>query len=281
MLMSFVCGHDASFSQNIQLPNIVGDVCFNHIDISNETIRARNLIVDNSLIIQNMDIKEKVLDLSNNVIVITDDSLSTTSNNKLKNNVFTNAINGKQDIISDLSTNGFLSAGTNISFSILNSLLSISKSSSSGNPVYFLTYHSTSFTNSYAGPKNLQLDTIYSQYPTTGTITSDYAYIIQESGLYKLSCQVRIIDHSKQTQCGIAIKRNGTIFFPVIGGIDWNTSSHNSIIYPCLQDDEVSIRTTHFTIFDEYTAIYGSTSTGNNPTPNGALNTHLYGIKIG
>ena len=59
MIMSFVCGHDVSFSANVQLSNIVGDVCFNHIDISNQTIRTRNLIVDNSLIVQNMDIKKK------------------------------------------------------------------------------------------------------------------------------------------------------------------------------------------------------------------------------
>lgn len=276
MLMSFVCGHDASFSANIQLPNIVGDVCFNHIDISNQTIRARNLIVDNSLIVQNMDIIEKILDLSNNVIVVTDDSLSTSSTNKLKNNVFTNAINGKQDIISDLSTNGLLSAGTNINFSILNSLLSISKSSSSGStPVYFLTYQSASNTNSYGGPKNLALNSIYSQYPTTGSVTSDYAYIIQESGLYKLTHETRIIYTDKKSQCGIAIKRNGTITFAIMGGETWLSSSHNSIIYPCLQNDEVSVRTTHFTIFDEYTAIYGSASA------NGALNTYLHGIKIG
>lgn len=280
MLMSFVCGHDVSFSANVQLSNIVGDVCFNHIDISNQSIRARNLIVDNSLIVQNMDIKEKILDLSNNVIVITDDSLSTSSTNKLKNNVFTNAINGKQDIISDLSTNGLLSAGTNINFSILNSLLSISKSSSSSSsPVHFLIYHGASYTNSYGGPKNLALNQIYSQYPTTGSITSDYSYIIQESGLYKLTHETRIIYTDKKTQCGIAIKRNGTITFAIMGGETWLSSSHNSIIYPCLQNDEVSVRTTHFTIFDEYTAIYGSGSTGSNT--GGGLQTYLYGIKIG
>lgn len=279
MLMSFVCGHDVSFSANVQLSNIVGDVCFNNIDISNETIRARNLIVDNSLIVQNIDIKEKVLDLSNNVIVVTDDSLSTSSTNKLKNNVFTNAINGKQDIISDLSTNGLLSAGTNINFSILNSLLSISKSSSSSTPVHFLIYHGASYTNSYGGPNNLQLNQIYSQYPTTGSVTSDYAYIIQESGLYKFTHETRIIYTDKKTQCGIAIKRNGTITFAIMGGETWLSSSHNSIIYPCLEDDEVSVRTTHFTIFDEYTAIYGSGSTGYNT--GGGLQTYLHGIKIG
>lgn len=277
--MTFMCGHDTSFNKSVQLSNIVGDVCFNHIDISNQTIRARNLIVDNSLIVQNMDIKEKILDLSNNVIVVTDDSLSTSSINKLKNNVFTNAINGKHDNISDLSKNGLLSAGTNISFSILNSLLSINKSSGSGNPVYFLTYLSLNYANTYGGPKNLQLNSIYAQYPTTGTITSDYAYVIQESGLYKLRYQGRMGHYGNLTQMGIAIKRNGVITHAKIGGLNLETSSDNTILYPCLVNDEISLHKTHFST--SFTAYYGSKSDGNNPTPNGAFNTFLFGIKIG
>ena len=60
---------------------------------------------------------------------------------------------GKQDIISDLSTNGLLSAGTNINFSILNSLLSIKQIIVCVVVVHFLIYHGASYTNSYAGPK--------------------------------------------------------------------------------------------------------------------------------
>ena len=106
-------------------------------------------------------------------------------------------------------------------------------------------------------------------------IKSIDAYIIQETGLYKITHETRIIYTDKKTQCGIAIKRNGTITFAIMGGETWLSSSHNSIIYPCLQNDEVSVRTTHFTIFDERTPVYGSASS------NGALNTYPHGIKIG
>lgn len=265
--MNFLCNHEAYFTKNTSLPNIISDVCFNQIHTNN--IRCKHITSQN-LIVNHMNIYDKIIDISNNVEIIIDDLLDSNSVNKLSNREITYQLSLKNDIIYDLS--GFLSAGENIN--LINHTVQ-----KSINKAYFMIYFGGSFANTFGGPRRMPLDTIKIQNPSTGTIISD-GYVIQVTGLYKLRFQMRVGNRDVLTKTGIAITRGTSTIYPKIGGTTFITSNDNTILYPCQIGDQISIMTVEAVAFEQFTAYYGSLSSGNNPTPNGAMNSFLYGIKI-
>jgi hypothetical protein len=265
--MNFFCNHEAYFTKNISLPNIIGDVSFNQINTN--TIRCKDILANN-VIVNHINIYDKIMDICNNVEIIIDEVLDANSVNKLSNREITYQLSLKNDIIYDLS--GFLIAGENIN--LINHTIQ-----KSINKAYFMIYFSGSFANTFGGPRRMPLGSIKLQNPSTGTIISD-GYVIQVSGIYKLRFQMRIGNNVVLTKTGIAITRGSSTIYPKIGGNTLVTSNDNTILYPCEIGDQISIMTVEPVAFQQFTAYYGSLGSGNNPTPTGAMNSFLYGIKI-
>lgn len=265
--MKFLCNHEAYFTKNTSLPNIISDVCFNQINTN--TIRCKDILANN-VIVNHMNIYDKIMDISNNVDILVDDALDHNSINRLSNREITYQLSLKNDTIYDLS--GFISAGENIN--LIN--YTIQKSI---NKAYFMIYFSGSFANTFGGPRRMPLESIKLQNPSTGTIISD-GYVIQVSGIYKLRFQMRVGHTGLLTKTGIAITRGSSTIYPKIGGNTLVTSNDNTILYPCEIGDQISIMTIEAVAMDQFTAYYGSLASGNNTTPNGAMNSFLYGIKI-
>ena len=63
--MSFVCDVPAIFNNTTRIHNIIGNTTINNNLEINQQLNANNIYVDNSLIVQNLDLYKKVIDLSN------------------------------------------------------------------------------------------------------------------------------------------------------------------------------------------------------------------------
>ena len=261
-----MCDHTVEFNNSINQINVMGDVCFNSVECNK--LRTVNMNTD-SLILQGIDIIEGINDLCANIV---DGSFSVNSENRLGNSMITNELALKQNTITDVSNDLWLSPGTNIVFGLNGQTLNINKYSST-TPVYFIAYFTGNYGGTYAGPNRIQINSILYQDPSSGTLNND-GYVIQETGLYKLGYQIRVNNDTMLTQTAVAITRSGVTIYAKVGGESLVTSKDGVILYPCEQGDEVSVMTTHFTLFDERTAYYGS---------NGGtrIQTFIYGTKIG
>ena len=88
-----------------------------------------SLHIDNSLIVQNLDIYEKIIDLSNNSSSgggssgTIDSALSALSNNAVRNSIITNALSNKQTTIDSTSDISMLNLDISGSLHIDNSLI--------------------------------------------------------------------------------------------------------------------------------------------------------------
>ena len=61
--MSFVCDVPAIFNNTTRIHNIIGNTTINNNLEINQQLNANNIYVDNSLIVQNLDLYKKVIDL--------------------------------------------------------------------------------------------------------------------------------------------------------------------------------------------------------------------------
>lgn len=261
--MTFLCKHKAFFTQNTQLNNITNDCCFNYIDISN-TIRCKQLLCNN-LFVKHVNIYDQLIELSNNDII--ENNLNSTSTNKLSNQAFTQQFSLKQNAIYDLSNEGFISAGQNINIGPEGTI------HLSNDKIYFMIYFIGNFGNTFGDPRRLPLTTIKIQNPNTGII-NNAGYVIQESGLYKLRYQVRILEESKITKMALALTRGNNTIYLKTGGDTPLTSRDNTILYYCEQGDEISVMITETVVFEEYAAYYGSNGSTD------MMVTFLFGIKL-
>lgn len=267
--MSFLCEQNAIFTKNVQMNNVVGTTTLNGKLNVNSTIETNDIDVKNNLIVNSLNIYDKIVDLSNNGGGSTDSALSTSSTNPVQNSTITNALNTKQDTITDLSTNGFLSAGSNITLDICGSNVTVN-ASSGGDATYFVCYVSSSSTTTSGNnlPRTILFDTIARQYPTTGSLSSG-SYVIQETGTYWLYCSIIIENNTSLTYFKMYVTRSGTTTELCY----FNPTNDNSIIYDCQQNDLITVKQTN-----------GSSSLtylGAGNTNDLSLNTILQGYKIG
>lgn len=266
--MSFLCDQNAIFTKNVQMNNVVGTTTLNGKLHVNSTIETNNIDVKNNLTVNSLNIYDKIIDLSNNGGGTIDNTLSTSSTNPVQNSTLTNALNGKQDTITDLSTNGFLSAGSNVTLDVCGSNITVN-ASSGGDVTYFVCYVSSSSVTSSGNnlPRTILFDTIARQYPTTGTLSSG-GYTIQESGTYWLHSSIVSSDGGNYS---MDITRSGTT--TSIQYFNDHLMEDNSVIYNCLQNDILTIKQ----------KIGGSSLTysGAGNTNDLSLNTTLQGYKLG
>jgi transcription elongation factor Elf1 len=111
----------SSLDNKQNIINSTSDISMLNLDISG------SLHVDNSLIIQNLDVYQKIIDLSNNGSgsgsITIDSALSSSSNNTLRNSVITNALSNKQATIDSTSDISMLNLDISGSLHIDNSLI--------------------------------------------------------------------------------------------------------------------------------------------------------------
>jgi hypothetical protein len=266
--MSFLCEQNAIFTKNVQMNNVVGTTTLNGKLHVNSTIETNNIDVKNNLTVNSLNIYDKIIDLSNNGGGTIDSALSTSSTNPVQNSTITNALNTKQDTITDLSTNGFLSAGSNITLSLSGSNITVN-ASSGGDATYFVCYvSSSSVTSSGSFPRTILFDTIARQYPTTGTLSSG-SYVIQETGSYWLQCSIIVPSSTGLDYMVMYITRSGTTTALTF----FTPKNNNSLVYNCQQNDLITVKQTNG----------GSSLTysGAGNTNDLSLNTILQGYKLG
>jgi len=269
--MSFVCDVPATFTKGATISNVTGTTTTHGKLHVNSTIDVSDVNVVNNLVVQSLNIYDKLVDLSNNGGGAVDGALSFTSTNPVQNKVITNGLNSKQDIIVDLSSSGFLSAGSNVTLDVCGSNVTVN-ASSGGSATYFVCYMSdTSVTmsgNNY--PRTIPFNQIVRQYPSTGTIT-DGGYEIQQSGTYWLHGTISADLGGYSAQFVISLTRNSVSTNIVY--YTQNAMDDCNIIYECQVDDIIKlvcISGPNQTIF------YG---TGNTTGLN--LNTVLQGYLLG
>lgn len=234
--MAFVCDQRAIFTNTVSLSNVVGTTNITG-KLNANYIEATNINA-NDLNIQSMNIYNTLLDLSNNITGIIDSELNILSQNPLQNSVITNALSTKQDTIIDLSSNGLLSAGSNIFFDLCYNNITIN-SPNTLSLVYFVCYVSvssivdnSSFNRS--NPRIVLFDQIARQYPTSSIVNG--GYIIAESGIYWIHSSIL---RTGGTDFGIQLTRNNVS--DIIHYFSGDSMEDNSIIYECITNDIIKL----------------------------------------
>lgn len=226
--MSFVCDQPAIFKNGVSLSNVVGTTHMNGRLNVNSSIEAQDIIVKDDLVVQSLNILDKINDLS-----IIDDSLNILSTKPLQNSVITNALSTKQDLIVDLSTNGLLKAGENISFDICYNNITINSSSISP-PVYFVCYVSpSSVVNNVRIPRFLVFDQIARENPSSSILNG--GYVIQETGVYWIHSSIL------GTEGGYSIYLTRNSITTDIHHFSGSSIEDNSIIYECNIGDLIQV----------------------------------------
>jgi hypothetical protein len=261
--MSFVCEQRAIFTNTVSLSNVVGTTNITG-KLNANSIDASHINV-NDLTIQSINIYDKIIDLSNNITGIIDSELSIASQNPVQNSVITNALSTKQDTIVDLSTNGLLSAGSNIFFDICYNNITIN-SPNTLPLAYFVCYVSAeSIVENSRLPIIILFDQIARQYPTSSIVNGGYSIV--ESGIYWIHSSIL---QSGGSAFGIQITRNNVS--TVVHFFSGNSMEDNSIIAECITNDIIRL----VQLFGTSLTYYGTgDTTGLN------LTTTLQGYKVG
>lgn len=228
--MSFVCDQRAIFTNTVSLSNVIGT--------TNITGKLNAITIDvsdinvNDLKVQSMNIYDKLIELSNNGII--DSELNIASQNPVQNSVITNALSTKQDTIVDLSTNGLLSAGSNIFFDICYNNITIHSPNTLA-LAYFVCYVSVeSIVDNSTLPRIILFDQIARQYPSSSIVNG--GYIIAESGIYWIHSSIL---QSGGSDFGIQITRNNVS--TIVHYFSGDSMEDNSIIAECITNDIIRL----------------------------------------